>query len=57
MNKTKNIENIEKLKEIFLSVVIPVYNEEENVALLYGEIAAAVEGIFKDVEIIFINDG
>ncbi len=44
-------------KDILLSVVVPIYNEEENVPLLYKEITDAVDGIYKDFEIIFINDG
>ena len=37
-----------------ISVVVPVYNEAENVAKLVGEIAAAFEG--KPYEMIFVND-
>ncbi|MEN8222257.1 MAG: glycosyltransferase family 2 protein [Acidobacteriota bacterium] len=40
-----------------LSIVIPVYNEEENVSLLYAEIKKALDGFIKRYEIIFINDG
>ena len=45
------------MDEITLSIVIPVYNEEENVGLLYKELIASVEGKYKDLEIIFVNDG
>ena len=38
-----------------VSVVVPLYNEEENVALLQGELTAALAGI--DYEIIFVDDG
>jgi dolichol-phosphate mannosyltransferase len=38
-----------------LSVVVPLFNEEENVALLQAELAAALEGL--DHEIIFVDDG
>ncbi len=38
-----------------VSVVVPLYNEEENVALLQGELAAALVGI--EHEIIFVDDG
>ncbi len=40
-----------------LSVVIPVYNEEENVPLLYAEIKKVLEGVESKHEIIFVNDG
>lgn len=44
-------------EDIFLSVVIPVYNEEESVDPMYHEIAAAIDGKYRDFEIIFVNDG
>lgn len=38
-----------------VSVVIPLYNEEENVPILQGELRAALDGI--DAEILFVDDG
>ena len=38
-----------------VSVVVPLYNEEENVPLLQAELAAALAGVSH--EIIFIDDG
>ena len=38
-----------------LSVVIPLYNEEDNIATLQKELAAALSGI--DHEIVFVDDG
>ena len=38
-----------------VSVVVPVYNEEENVPILQAELASALAGV--DHEIIFIDDG
>lgn len=40
-----------------LSIVIPVYNEEENVGLLFDEIKNVLDGFVKKYEVIFINDG
>ena len=40
-----------------LSVVFPVYNEEENVPLLLREIAAALEGRGWSYEIVAVDDG
>jgi glycosyltransferase involved in cell wall biosynthesis len=40
---------------MFLSVVIPVMNEEGNIALLTGRIAEALAGI--EHEVIFVDDG
>lgn len=38
-----------------VSVVVPLFNEEENVPILQGELRAALAGI--DCEIIFVDDG
>lgn len=40
-----------------LSLVIPVYNEEENLPLLMDEICNALEPLQKDWEVIFVDDG
>jgi glycosyltransferase involved in cell wall biosynthesis len=45
----------EKVTE--LSVVIPVYNEAENLEELYNEISDSCENLKKSYEIIFIDDG
>ncbi|MCW9034946.1 MAG: glycosyltransferase family 2 protein [Rhodospirillales bacterium] len=39
-----------------LSVVVPVFNEEENVLPLVREITAALDGVC-DYEIVYVNDG
>lgn len=38
-----------------VSVVVPLFNEEENVPILQAELTAALEG--RDYEIIFVDDG
>jgi len=38
-----------------VSVIVPVYNEEENVPILQSELSAGLRGI--DYEIIFVDDG
>ena len=38
-----------------ISVVVPLFNEEENVPILQSELVAALEGC--DYEIIFVDDG
>lgn len=40
-----------------LSVVIPVYNEEKNIAELYRRLKPVLKSIIPRYEIIFINDG
>lgn len=41
----------------FFSVIVPVYNEEDNIVSLYREIKVALEKLGKTYEIIFIDDG
>jgi glycosyltransferase involved in cell wall biosynthesis len=38
-----------------VSIVVPLFNEEENVPILQSELAAALAGL--DYEIIFVDDG
>ena len=38
-----------------VSVVVPVFNEEENVSILQSEVRAALSGL--DYEIVFVDDG
>src|SRR5436853_3916639 len=38
-----------------VSVVVPVFNEEENVSILQSELSAALSGL--DYEIVFVDDG
>ncbi len=40
-----------------ISIVIPVYNEEENVPILYEKLREVLEKIPYDYEIIFVDDG
>ena len=40
-----------------LSVVIPVYNEEENINLLYEELKGVLNALEHEHEIVFIDDG
>ena len=41
----------------FLSVVIPLYNEAENVEPLYGELSAALDQVGRPYEVIVVDDG
>jgi glycosyltransferase involved in cell wall biosynthesis len=40
-----------------LSIVIPLYNEEESVDALYAEVRAAAEGLGLDWELLLVDDG
>lgn len=43
--------------DVWVSVVIPVFNEEENLRPLTAELVTVMESLQKSWEIIFINDG
>ena len=40
-----------------VSVVVPVYNEEDNVGVLHGELVAALEPAGINWEVIYVDDG
>jgi glycosyltransferase involved in cell wall biosynthesis len=44
-------------QRIDLSIIVPVFNEEKNIPLLYTEISSACAGLNRNSEIIFIDDG
>ncbi len=58
MNKPceKRSQHIEK-KEIFISCVVPVYNEETNIPLFIPELHAFLKKITQHFEIIIVDDG
>lgn len=45
------------MKNIYLSVIIPVFNEERNLKELYQQLTAVLDKIDRNYEIIFIDDG
>lgn len=45
------------MKKVDLSIVIPVYNEEENLPILYEKLKSVLDKLGKSYEIIFVNDG
>jgi dolichol-phosphate mannosyltransferase len=40
-----------------ISIVIPIYNEVENIAVLYDRLVTVLEGSAVDFEIVFVDDG
>ena len=46
-----------KVKKPILSIVVPVYNEEENVRMLFDRIQAVCETIGEAYEVLFVDDG
>jgi len=41
----------------YLSVIVPVYNEQENLAALFARLTTVLDRIGKPYEIVFTNDG
>ena len=56
MAEEKDTINYKKYKPA-LSVVVPVYNERENIPLLYGAIKQVCERLQKPYEMVFVDDG
>lgn len=44
-------------KNLDISVIVPIYNEAENIKILSDSLLNVLEGLNKDFEIIFIDDG
>ena len=47
----------ESEEPIEVSIIVPLYDEEDNVALLYERITQAVSSLAQSYEILFVNDG
>jgi len=47
---------LETKQDVDLSVVVPVFNEEDNVIPLFKEISAAIEPLNKTYEVIYVDD-
>lgn len=45
------------MEKKLISVVIPVYNEEKNIPIVYDKLKKILSSIDYDFEIIFVNDG
>jgi len=45
------------MQQPYLSIVVPVYNEETNLEPLMERLYPAVQGMGRSFEIIFTNDG
>ncbi|MCX8164151.1 MAG: glycosyltransferase family 2 protein [Aquificaceae bacterium] len=46
-----------KSERPYLSVLVPAYNEEENIPLLYERLKPVLQNMGKEYEIIFVDDG
>lgn len=45
------------MNKVDMSIVVPIYNEEENVILLHQSITEAAKNLEKSYEIIYVDDG
>lgn len=48
---------MEAIPQLQLSVVIPLYNESENIPHLYEELSAALDALGRSYEVIIVDDG
>ena len=46
-----------KIKKLDISIVIPVYNERENLVLLDEQITKYMQPLNKNYEVILVDDG
>ncbi len=61
MNKQMELDGrlmrMEDSEAVDLSIVIPLYDEKENVRILYQQIKESLENLHRTYEIIFVDDG
>ncbi|MCK5632266.1 glycosyltransferase, partial [bacterium] len=44
-------------KKYDISVIIPIYNEQDNIEVLFNRLKEVFEKTKKNYEIVFVNDG
>lgn len=57
MEEFKNLESSQKQRNVSLSIIIPVYNNEKTISLTLKKISEVLNPDFTNYEIIVINDG
>lgn len=51
------MKDFKKMSQKFISIVIPIRNEERNIQPLFKEIKEVMEGLNTRIEVIFVEDG
>lgn len=56
---TKNIvhESVSESPDLDISIVLPVFNEEENIEALHAEISEVLNNLNQTAEVIYVDDG
>jgi polyisoprenyl-phosphate glycosyltransferase len=57
MNQEKRSSESEFQEMIMVSVVVPIYNEEELILRFHEAVANALKGVVDDWEVVYVNDG
>ncbi|HUV04021.1 MAG TPA: glycosyltransferase family 2 protein [Armatimonadota bacterium] len=55
--RSDNLPHSSQRSPIEISVVVPLYNEEQNVKPLHGEVTDALRNLGRAYEVIFVDDG
>lgn len=56
-SESKIFAPVENQPKVDISVVVPFYNEEENIPLLFSKLIAVLNSLTKTSEMIFVDDG
>jgi glycosyltransferase involved in cell wall biosynthesis len=57
METSLNNSSVESAGQLKLSIIVPIYNEEKNIPLLYERLDSVLRTTGHDYEIIMVNDG
>jgi len=44
-------------QQVAISFVVPVMNEEQSIAILFGKLSAQLDALGQSYEVIFVDDG
>ncbi len=55
--KSGHLSTATRPKLVYCSIIVPVYEEEENIPLLHERITKAMEGVEASYEVVYVDDG